>query len=110
METPLANRHDTIRPMPPIRHVPISPEWLTLRERVQVLLTVLPQPPLETPLQDQLIDTLAVAEAFKAVATQLLNATVTSGQTSQRFRAVVKALDFTTPKSDLQNFLQSTGV
>ncbi|MDX2021222.1 MAG: hypothetical protein SF187_13360 [Deltaproteobacteria bacterium] len=84
-----------------LRYVPVSPEWMSLKERASALVAALPDQG-----HDQLIDTLAVAESFKAVAMQLLQATYSTGQTSKRFMAVVKALDLATPKSALQAFLQ----
>lgn len=96
-----ARKHGKMPRMPVLRYVPVSPEWMSLKERVQALISALPDQG-----HDQLIDTLAVAESFKAVAMQLLQATHSTGQTSKRFTAVAKALDLATPKSTLQAFLQ----
>ena len=74
----------------------MSPDWLALRQRVEELALL---------LQGPNIDSLAVGKAFALVANSLKTATATTGQTSMRFDAVVKALDLTTPKSALTAFV-----
>lgn len=48
-----------------------------------------------------------MAKAYAALASAMLELARAQGQTSMRFEAVVKALDLTTPKSALRQFLDN---
>ena len=51
------------------------------------------------------VNLVDLGKAFRAVAEGMVAVTAASGQTSARFEAVVRALDFKTPKSALAAFL-----
>jgi hypothetical protein len=61
-------------------------------------------------LDDKVVNLTQLGKVVARLAQHLLGAVEESGLSSQRFRAVAKALDLKTPKSSLAAFLEESNV